>query len=448
MEWFSRPGDRMKRRYRHIILSLALATVWLGNGPALAQEGLGALPELPGEGIEVVVAPSTKELDPVAIPDALCAGSGDICTSVVSILRNDLTLSGFFHIVNSDTYLVKPEDEPIDSPNWAGWFDVGAKYLIRADVRTGPEGTNLEFRLHNIVEKTLIETQNYSWKKVPKGAVRAKTHAFANSVIEVLTGQPGLFGSRIAYSAKTTRWTRGIYVMDMDGYGAKAIIADDRINALPNFGKSGVFHTSQGEGEDPQLYLSGKPFSKSPGKYRRAAQSSQGQIAVSVDTGSGSNIWLMGPSGKLTRNLTQGNGDNISPSWSPSGTQITFVSNRSGGPQIFIMNADGTGQRRLSMAGAYNSTPDFGPDGLVVFAGMDEGHSDLFTVDMSGNIRRLTQGQGSNKDPIWSPDGRWIAFVSNRTGQRIWVMSADGRHQYPISQKAGSFSTPDWIVAP
>ena len=53
--------------------------------------------------------------------------------------------------------------------------------------------------------------------------------------------------------------------MDMDGHGAKAIIADDRINALPNFGMQGVLHTSQGEGEDPQLFLSGKPFSKSPG---------------------------------------------------------------------------------------------------------------------------------------------------------------------------------------
>ena len=99
------------------------------------------------------------------------------------------------------------------------------------------------------------------------------------------------------------------------------------------------------------------------------------------------------------------------------------------------------------MAGAYNSTPDFGPDGLVVFAGMDGGHSDLFTVDMAGNIRRLTQGQGSNKDPIWSPDGRWIVFVSNRDGQRIWVMSADGRYQFPISKKPGSYSTPDWVLA-
>jgi TolB protein len=168
-----------------------------------------------------------------------------------------------------------------------------------------------------------------------------------------------------------------------------------------------------------------------------------GVYAVSVDTGHTSDIWLLDASGKLTRNLTKGRGDNVSPSWSPDGRYITFVSSRSGTPQVHIMNSDGSGQRRLTMAGAYNSTPDFGPDGKIVFAGLDEGHSDLFTVDLAGNIERLTQGQGSNLDPVWSPDGRWIAYVSTRDGRRIWLMTADGRHQFPLTRSM-SCATPTW----
>ena len=54
---------------------------------------------------------------------------------------------------------------------------------------------------------------------------------------------------------------------------------------------------------------------------------------------------------------------------------------------------------------------------------MDEFVLDLFTVDLAGNITRLTQGQGSNKDPCWSPDGRYLAFVSDRAGKwRVWIM--------------------------
>ena len=155
----------------------------------------------------------------------------------------------------------------------------------------------------------------------------------------------------------------------------------------------------------------------------------------------------MGKDGKLGKNLTRGNGDNVSPSWSPNGAQIAFVSNRAGGPQIYIMNADGSGQRRLTMAGAYNSTPDFGPDGLVVFAGMDGGHSDLFTVDMAGNIRRLTQGQGSNKDPVWSPDGRGSRLSPTGMDSVSGSCLADGRYQFPITKSPGSYSTPDWILA-
>ena len=70
---------------------------------------------------------------------------------------------------------------------------------------------------------------------------------------------------------------------------------------------------------------------------------------------------------------------------------------------------------------------------------------DIFTVDLSGNLTRLTQDQGSNKDPTWSPDGRYVAFLSNREGGwKVWIMTDDGRYQFPISDSAGGYATPDW----
>ena len=110
------------------------------------------------------------------------------------------------------------------------------------------------------------------------------------------------------------------------------------------------------------------------------------------------------------------------------------------------MNKDGPGQRRLTMAGSYNSTPDFGPNGKIVFAGMDEGHSDILVVDLNGVITRITQDQGKNKDPAFSPDGRHIVFVSSRDGaSKIFLSTEDGRYQQPITEKAAGYSTLYWV---
>ena len=75
---------------------------------------------------------------------------------------------------------------------------------------------------------------------------------------------------------------------------------------------------------------------------------------------------------------------------------------------------------------------------------MEGGASDIFTVTEGGEIRRLTQEQGTNKDPSWSPDGRYIAFVSTRAdGSGIYVMSADGRYQSLVA-KGGGFGNVAW----
>ncbi|GMV42304.1 MAG: hypothetical protein AMXMBFR64_40200 [Myxococcales bacterium] len=420
--------------------TLALAIIALST-TAHAQTG-GALPDLPTNSVQVVIGPAQKEPDPIAIPDPLCEGAGEVCAMVGEVLRNDMMLSGFFNILKPKTFIADP-GEPLEAPKFPDWFNVGAKYLVKAEVRgSGPY--NLKFRFFNVYDKTMVSVSPSTFSGVPRGEVRAKVHEFANALILALTGVPGVFGTKICYSAKTGDWSRSLFVMDMDGHGAGAVVSNERSNMFPSFAGGGLIYTSMGDGEDPQVYIGKKQLSKGNGKFRKADMGPGGQIAVSVDTGGGSDIWLMDSGGNLIRNLTNGDGDNVSPSWSPDGGQIAFVSNRAGGPQIYVMNADGSGQRRVTMAGAYNTTPDFGPEGLIVFAGMDDATSDIFTVDQSGSIRRITQDQGFNKDPTWSPDGRYIAFVSSRDGGRIFLSTADGRYQFPVSQKPCGCATPSW----
>ena len=123
-----------------------------------------------------------------------------------------------------------------------------------------------------------------------------------------------------------------------------------------------------------------------------------------------------------------------SPSYSPDGKYITFVSNRAGNPQIYVMEL-ATGQTR-PLTGEW-----------IVFAGRESPYHpfDIFLVDLTGTqLRRLTTDSGSNEDPTWSPDGRFIAFTSNRDGgkRKLYVMDADGSAPHLVADLPGE--TPHW----
>jgi TolB protein len=199
--------------------------------------------------------------------------------------------------------------------------------------------------------------------------------------------------------------------------------------------------------ETPQLYVGGRRITNDERQYRGAEFSPDGKVIVaSVDMEGQSDLVLIDPqTGEQKKRLTETEWDEVSATWSRNGATIAFVSNKSGHPQIYLMNPDGSNERRLTMVGQYNTSPRFGPGNVLAFAGMDGYTSDIFTIDTSGSMNRLTQDQGKNKDPAWSQDGRYLVFLSDRNGGwRVWIMTEDGRYQFPITEGAGWYSTPDW----
>lgn len=409
--------------------------------PPLPKRIIGG-PESPG-GLRVVIGPIQKAPDPIAIPDALCtSGEKAACGLLVDVLRNDLRISGYLDVLPPKTYTADMTQETLTHSKWSDWVNVAATYLVKTEV-TGSGPFDVAFRLYNVVDQKVYTLKKQDRKGLARGDLRRAVHDFANEIVELISGTPGVFGTRILYAVKTGLQTRGIGVMDMDGFDAHSVIGGSSINMLPSWAPGGgVVYTSFKSGL-PSIWVGKKRLSKAGVEFRRARFSPDGGVlAVSVDQGGQADIFLMSPDGSLLQNLTNNWADEVSPTWSPDGGQIAFVSNRSGGPQIFVMNRDGSGQRRLTMAGSYNSTPDWGDNDLIVFAGMDEGRSDIFTVDLGGSISRLTQDQGDNKDPSWAPHGRYVTFVSDRDGgNHVWIMTADGRYQFRVGESGGASST-------
>src|SRR5256886_4333405 len=115
--------------------------------------------------------------------------------------------------------------------------------------------------------------------------------------------------------------------------------------------------------------------------------------------------------------------DNLSPTYSPDGQRIAFVSTRPGLPQVYVMAADGTDQQLFApfdygVTGSSNA-PDWSPDGQSVAFHRDVGGTlQVFVLDARTRAVRQLTSLGRNEDPTWAPDSRHVAFVSDRSGYR------------------------------
>ena len=127
--------------------------------------------------------------------------------------------------------------------------------------------------------------------------------------------------------------------------------------------------------------------------------------------------------------------------------KIAFVSDRDGNDEIYLMNADGSNAVNLTNHPANDRHPSWSPDGKsIAFASERHDNSfDIYLLEIeTGRLSRLTT-QGSNTGPAWSPSGRRIAFVSDRFGDKdVMVMNADGSRQIQLTIDVHSDDQPTW----
>lgn len=156
---------------------------------------------------------------------------------------------------------------------------------------------------------------------------------------------------------------------------------------------------------------------------------------------------IMDQDGFNIRPLTDGQELVLTPRFSPSTNEITYMSFGNGEPRVYLMNID-TKQREI--VGEFPNmsfAPRFSPDGQrVIMSLQDGGNSNIFELDLrTRSVRQITNVPAINTAPSYSPDGSQIAFESDRGGtQQIYVMNADGSNQNRISFGNGRYSTPVW----
>jgi TolB protein len=148
------------------------------------------------------------------------------------------------------------------------------------------------------------------------------------------------------------------------------------------------------------------------------------------------------------RRVTDGEGSDGWPTWSPDGKRIAFHSDRGDNMDIWIVNVDGSGLTRLTQHPSQDRYPDWSPDGTkIAYTSKRSGNEDVWVVDVAAALGgtadpgavNLTKAPGRDRYGIWSPDGKQMTFNTKRDGNyEVYIMNADGSQPRNVSQSPKS----------
>jgi len=382
------------------------------------------------------------------IPIAIANMRGEEASpqKISAIVQADLERSGQFR----GNALTAPMDE-LARPDFSALKQKGDEALLTGSITKLADGRfDVRFRLWDLVRGQDLGGQSFA---TPTGDLRMIAHRISDFIYEKLTGEKGVFSTRIAYVTKLgTRFT--LWVADADGENAQAALTSPEPIISPNWSPNGqeLAYVSF-EARKPVVYVhdvySGKRrvLANFKGNNSAPVWSPDGRsLAVTLSRDGGSQIYLIPAQGGEPRRLTQSNSIDTEPAFFPDGSAFYFVSDRGGSPQIYRTPTMGGPVQRVTFSGTYNISPVISPDGRwMAYISRINGQFKLQVMDLKSETVQSITDTGPDERPSFSPNGRLIVFSTQLQGREaLMTTTVDGRIKARLSGQNGDIREPHW----
>ena len=367
--------------------------------------------------------------------------------AIAAIIRADLERSGQFRNLDAPGAM-----DETTVPAMPEWRSRGADALVTGSVSRLADGRwDVRYKLWDVVKGQDLGGQSLP---VVTADLRLAAHRIADAIYERLTGDKGVFATRIAYVTRVAnRYT--LRITDADGEGGQVALTSVEPIISPAWSPDGrelayVSFEQQKAIVYTQDVSSGqrRPVVNYRGSNSAPAWSPDGrQLVATLSRDGVAQLYAMGRDGSNPRRLTQSSAIDTEATFTPDGRSLYFVSDRGGGPQVYRMPAAGGNPERVTFSGAYNISPSVSPDGrtLAYISRLGGGTFRLHTMDVaSGNIRALTD-TNDDESPSFAPNGKLIIYASRAQGRDVLMTTTlDGAIKTRLLSSGVDVREPVW----
>lgn len=429
---------------------LAVLGVTVAATPLFAQVQGG--PQTPG-GQEQVYDITEANLRPFQI--AVADFSGQNGTELSNVIRTNLRRSGYFEPLDPASF-VETGLTLANAPNFPQWTSIGAQAVLYGSVTPRPDNRNdYGFRLYDPYRQCQLASYRFTatpeqWRRIG--------HKIADVVYQRMTGESGLFDSRVLFVSESgtqlNRLSR-LAISDQDGFNPVYLTDGAEIIMSPRFSLNDpneITYVALGR-DYSRIYLFNlatqrrESLGEFDGQVLAPRFSNDGsKMAFSIIRGGNTDVYVMDLASRQVRRLTNDPAIDTSPSFSPDNSQIVFTSDRSGSARLYVMRADGSGQRPISRGSGLYTAPNWSPRGdLIAFTKQGGGRFSTGVMNPDGTGERILSSSYFEEGPSWAPNGRYIMFARQSPGgdTRLWTVDLSGR---VVSQAGydGRGSDPAW----